>query len=174
MVLTLPLQSPSALILHLSRSSGFSRGGVFVKNHCRVVAPEILILDNFLTGGILNTRADLPLSHSPAALHSKYRLQAVVVHYGSHSFGHFLCYRRGPTSPDTLEGPWYRVSDEETSVVSLAEVLESNPTLLFYDRMPTTAGRGERPFAPLDLTSLQAWSLDASRMIRGSGPPKVA
>lgn len=132
------------------------------------------MLDAFLTGGVLNTRADAPLADSLKVGRPVYRLRAVVVHYGSHSFGHFLCYRRGPSASEPLRDRWYRVSDEETSLVSLAEVLESNPTLLFYDQTHPESAAPARPVVPLELTSLQAWALNAPRSIASRPDPKTS
>ena len=69
--------------------------------------PEILDLSPFATSGQLSTKPDLPISsphhlHQPAPSVSQsprrilYRLSAVVCHYGQHSFGHYICYRRKP------------------------------------------------------------------------------
>ena len=69
--------------------------------------PEILDLSPFATSGQLSTKPDLPIS-SPYQLHqlapsasqaphrTLYQLSAVVCHYGQHSFGHYICYRRKP------------------------------------------------------------------------------
>ena len=69
--------------------------------------PELLDLSPFATSGQLSTKPDLPIS-SPSQLHQPappasqsshrilYQLSAVVCHYGQHSFGHYICYRRKP------------------------------------------------------------------------------
>lgn len=68
---------------------------------------EVIDLSPFATSGQLSTKPDLPIS-SPHQLHRSplpaaqshhrilYRLSAVVCHYGQHSFGHYICYRRKP------------------------------------------------------------------------------
>lgn len=69
--------------------------------------PEILDLSRFATSGQLSTKPDLPISspyhlHQPAPSASRsphrifYQLSAVVCHYGQHSYGHYICYRRKP------------------------------------------------------------------------------
>lgn len=69
--------------------------------------PEILDLSPFATSGQLSTKPDLPISSphhlnqpAPSAAqpqhHILYQLSAVVCHYGQHSFGHYICYRRKP------------------------------------------------------------------------------
>lgn len=98
-------QTPHVLTLHLNRSLHF--GHYASKNTCRVEFPEILDLSPFATSGQLSTKPDLPISspyqlHQPAPSASPsphrtiYRLSAVVCHYGQHSFGHYICYRRKP------------------------------------------------------------------------------
>jgi ubiquitin carboxyl-terminal hydrolase 1 len=98
-------QTPQVLTLHLNRSLHF--GHYVSKNTCRVEFPEILDLSPFATSGQLSTKPDLPISsphqlHQPAPSTSQsqhrilYQLSAVVCHYGQHSFGHYICYRRKP------------------------------------------------------------------------------
>lgn len=95
-------KTPRVLTLHLNRSVHF--GYHASKNTCRVKFPEILDLSPFATSGRLSTKPDLPIS-SPHQLHqlapstpgqTLYQLSAVVCHYGQHSFGHYICYRRKP------------------------------------------------------------------------------
>ena len=98
-------QTPLVLTLHLNRSLHF--GHYASKNTCRVEFPEILDLSPFATSGQLSTKPDLPISssqhvHQPTPSVSQpphrtlYQLSAVVCHYGQHSFGHYICYRRKP------------------------------------------------------------------------------
>lgn len=44
-----------------------------------------------------------PETYAPGAQRTIYRLAAVVCHYGQHSFGHYICYRR---KPKRLNGKW--------------------------------------------------------------------
>lgn len=56
-----------------------------------------------------------------------YNLKAVISHYGTHNYGHYICYRR-------LRGSWWRISDESVYVVKENEVLKSQGTfMLFYE-----------------------------------------
>lgn len=97
-------QTPHVLTLHLNRSVHF--GHYASKNTCQVDFPEILNLSPFATSGQLSTKPDHPISshqlHQPAPSPSQpqhltlYQLSAVVCHYGQHSFGHYICYRRKP------------------------------------------------------------------------------
>jgi len=98
-------QTPQVLTLHLNRSVHF--GHYASKNTCRVEFSEFIDLSPFATSGQLSTKPDLPIStpyqlHQPAPSASQspyrilYQLSAVVCHYGQHSFGHYICYRRKP------------------------------------------------------------------------------
>ncbi|KAH7343756.1 hypothetical protein B0J17DRAFT_189719 [Rhizoctonia solani] len=60
-----------------------------------------------------------------------YRLAAVVCHYGAHSYGHYVTFRRVPGDR------WIRASDADVAEVSLREVLgETVGTfMLYYERV---------------------------------------
>ncbi|KAH8118788.1 cysteine proteinase [Phellopilus nigrolimitatus] len=103
---------PRVLVLHLNRSVHY--GGHAGRNACQVIFPEILDLTPYTTSGQLSTQPSVPLSApppspapapraatpTPAAAAAPprvlYRLDAVVCHYGAHSFGHYVCFRRRP------------------------------------------------------------------------------
>ncbi|KAF9920733.1 hypothetical protein FBU30_009354 [Linnemannia zychae] len=171
---------PSVLCLHFIRSQ-YSNYGTVSKNSCHVRFPEYLDLSPFCTTGILLTRPNLPMSISEQDLErmgynapgtsttsskknatesSKkkilYKLQSIVVHYGGHSYGHFVAYRRKPDSMISKVGPvglgldgamngsyysggrredWFKVSDETVESVSLENVLGSNPYMCLYERI---------------------------------------
>lgn len=56
-----------------------------------------------------------------------YNLKAVVSHYGTHNYGHYICYRK-------LRGTWWRISDESVYVIDEEEVLNAPGTfMLFYE-----------------------------------------
>lgn len=56
-----------------------------------------------------------------------YNLKAVISHYGTHNYGHYICYRK-------LRGSWWRISDESVYVVTEKEVLNCQGTfMLFYE-----------------------------------------
>ncbi|KAI0832795.1 hypothetical protein BC628DRAFT_1529088 [Trametes gibbosa] len=108
---------PPVLALHLNRSMHY--GHHATKNNCRVVFPEILDLTPFTTSGQLSTQPSSPISSPPPPLpiqrsvtptpstyavpRTLYRLSAVVCHYGQHSFGHYVCFRRKPRPPSVPE-----------------------------------------------------------------------
>lgn len=102
---------PRVLALHLNRSMHY--GHYAAKNNCRVQFPEILDLTPYTTSGQLSTVPSVPISTPPppiprsttptpaayATPRTLYRLAAVVCHYGQHSFGHYVCFRRNPRPP---------------------------------------------------------------------------
>ncbi|KAJ1959041.1 ubiquitin-specific protease ubp1 [Dispira parvispora] len=88
-------RAPPILCIHMSRSI-YHHTGQSVKNPCQVVFPETLDLTPFFTTGHLQTQPGLPLSGKSSSSSNSstvYRLRAVLVHRGSHSFGHFITYR---------------------------------------------------------------------------------
>lgn len=107
---------PLVLALHLNRS--LSYGHLVMKNSVRVIFPEILDLTPFTTSGNLSIVPSVPICSPPPTLprsatptqamystpRTIYRLSAVVCHYGQHSFGHYICYRRKPRPPSC--GAW--------------------------------------------------------------------
>ncbi|KAG6333345.1 hypothetical protein ID866_5736 [Astraeus odoratus] len=107
---------PLVLALHLNRS--LSYGQYALKNSMRIIFPEILDLTPFTTSGSLSVVPSVPISSPPPTLPRSttptqamysmprihYRLSAVVCHYGQHSFGHYVCFRRKPRPPSC--GEW--------------------------------------------------------------------
>ncbi|KAI0797178.1 hypothetical protein C8Q75DRAFT_229747 [Abortiporus biennis] len=104
---------PPILALHLNRSVHW--GNYASKNNCNVLFPEFLDLTQFTTSGKLSVVPSSPISSPPPPFdrsstptpvtyssHDErvlYRLSSIVCHYGQHSFGHYVCYRRKPPSP---------------------------------------------------------------------------
>lgn len=188
---------PSVLCLHFVRSQ-YSNYGTVSKNSCHVQFPEYLDLSPFCTTGVLLTRPNLPMSISeqdfermgydrsgstssvssgsgkkdsePVRKKVLYKLQSIVVHYGGHSYGHFIAYRRKPESMVSKIGPvglglegatnesarsgsycgggrredWFRVSDETVESVSLENVLGSNPYMCLYEKVESTHDKENR------------------------------
>ena len=134
---------PNLLVIHLSRSSFFETGyGYSQKNNCQVIFPEYLSMDPFTTTASLSMNPNQPISMRPTTDLEKlvqkqnlYRLSSMVVHFGSHSNGHYVSYRRRPLS-NTKKGfseDWFRISDDNVDISSKKEMLEANPYLLFYE-----------------------------------------
>lgn len=107
------MKPPPVLALHLNRSMHY--GQYAAKNNIRIAFSEILDLTSFTTSGNLSTVPSIPISTPPpniprsttpipahyAIPRTIYRLSAVVCHYGQHSFGHYVCYRRKPRPPSS-------------------------------------------------------------------------
>lgn len=56
-----------------------------------------------------------------------YKLKALISHYGTHNYGHYICYRK-------LRGTWWRISDESVYVTTEDEVLNAQGTfMVFYE-----------------------------------------
>ncbi|CAO3591603.1 unnamed protein product [Absidia cylindrospora] len=148
---------PKVLCLHISRSTFHPTTGVIYKNKCQLEFPEYLDMDRFCTNGTLITAPDQPISLQqqqqvndeapPGGV--KYKLMSIIVHYGSHSCGHFIAYKRrvvandcgcekcGSTSQEDCvlrsSDTWYRISDENVDVCTMDEVLLANPYMLLYE-----------------------------------------
>ncbi|KAI9481500.1 MAG: hypothetical protein EXX96DRAFT_566970 [Benjaminiella poitrasii] len=140
---------PKILCLHISRSAFMNTGAVY-KNTCQLLFPEYLDVSPFCTNGTLNTKPNLPIS-TPSQRQQYYKLMSVVVHYGSHSFGHFVAFKRriyadrcrcsecDSTDGRRLENwkcqnnSWYRISDTKVDLCSVEDVMRSNPYMLLYE-----------------------------------------
>ncbi|CAO3614738.1 unnamed protein product [Cunninghamella echinulata] len=92
---------PPILCLHMTRSSINYSSGMIFKNTCQLLFNEYLNLSPFVTNGILNTHPTVPLSGFTEGNNQQqnnikylYRLMSIVVHYGSHSYGHYIAYKR--------------------------------------------------------------------------------
>jgi hypothetical protein len=198
-------QPPPVLALHLNRSMHY--GAYAQKNRAPVAFPPILDLTPFTTSGQLSTQPRLPMSASSvssptpfflkslptaepanAAPRILYSLAAVVCHYGDHSYGHYVSYRRIPSSPPSPSPPtsafemlntdWLRASDDDVRRVPLAAVLheQSAAFMLFYERVPPpqgvpremsiVSGPGAWPARPDSLASRE--SIETVRPRRGT------
>ncbi|KAG0314198.1 hypothetical protein BGZ99_008295 [Dissophora globulifera] len=210
---------PKVLCLHFIRSQ-YSNYGTVSKNSCQVNFPEYLDASAFCTSGVLLTKPNLPMSISEQDLerlgydasrisnhatpktplppqHQQhqgviYRLQSIVVHYGGHSFGHFIAYRRKPESMVSKVGAmgfrqdpmrtsragslygsdrrmedWFRISDESVESVTLDHVLRSNPYMCLYERVETPEEKENKTrMAPKSSLSLQAVELGFRNLLK--------
>ncbi|KAJ7181439.1 hypothetical protein C8R43DRAFT_823635, partial [Mycena crocata] len=165
---------PAILALHINRS--VHTGIRVAKNSAHVAFPEILDLAPYTTSGVLNLdptaalsgarpshsdfdfNASAPTPASPSAPGEEclYRLAAAVCHFGHHSFGHYICYRRAPQvppemanspyapSPPTREesggtgAGWLRISDARVDRCGVEQVLSEGSAvfMLYYERVP--------------------------------------
>ncbi|KAI8072597.1 hypothetical protein BC940DRAFT_252110 [Gongronella butleri] len=167
---------PRVLCLHVTRSAVHHASGMVLKNACQLHFDQYLDLTPYVTDGTLHTEATKSLSRSPAQQQQQmqqlppvqpetdndrfiYRLMSVVVHYGTHSYGHYIAYKRRivPThctcskcrsrrkntdaSPSEwhIQPSWYRISDSKVDQCATDDVLAANPYMLMYERIdPTT------------------------------------
>ncbi|EAU82675.1 hypothetical protein CC1G_08832 [Coprinopsis cinerea okayama7 len=151
---------PPVLALHLNRSIHY--GHYAGKNNCRVAFPEVLDLTPFTTSGSLSTIPTASISTPPPAVprsttptpstysnqRTIYRLAAVVCHFGGHSFGHYICYRRKPRptglpkekrfAPPVLVDP-LRIPDGDVDDENQAQ--SQGPEYIFEDG-ETQPGKG--------------------------------
>lgn len=147
---------PKILCLHISRSAFLNTGAIY-KNTCQLLFPEYLDVSPFSTNGTLHTQPNIPISTMNEKITGKgfyYRLMSVVVHYGSHSFGHFVAFKRRIyadqckcyqcTGNDSVsvnekaehwmcQNSWYRISDSKVNECSIEDVKRSNPYMLLYE-----------------------------------------
>ena len=65
-----------------------------------------------------------------------YKLMAVLSHHGDVNSGHFVAYRRAPSSgKQILSERWLYTSDMMVRRAPLDEVLAANAYMLFYERL---------------------------------------
>ncbi|KAJ2799519.1 ubiquitin-specific protease ubp1, partial [Coemansia furcata] len=160
---------PPCLCLHLSRSA-ITPDGYIVKNPCHVRFPEYLDFSPYTTNGHLKTdptesmideRLASPgtdrLPHTYLQKRSRdaaealghgvdlqtgYRLQAVVVHIGSHSYGHFITYRRKPRPPirSGINTPRYRSGSVTAPMSQCSSGIVQGSDKRFASATPSLAG----------------------------------
>ncbi|XP_031164618.1 ubiquitin carboxyl-terminal hydrolase 30 isoform X2 [Sander lucioperca] len=90
----------------------------------------------FLQSPGANPQLGLTYDYSPTEY--LFQLTAVLVHHGDMHSGHFVTYRRSPSSPRTsspFSSQWLWVSDDSVRKASQHEVLSSNAYMLFYERV---------------------------------------
>lgn len=160
---SLTRQTPEVLTFHINRSSHFGRAGGAFKNPCQVTFPESLDFAPYCDYASPSSPSSSSNTPPSTPQRDLYRLSSLVVHYGSHSFGHYVAFRRRPPSPssssslstsssspspDPSPSPsnsrleWYRISDETVQPASIGDALRSNPFLMFYERVEAGVGDG--------------------------------
>lgn len=124
---------PPLLCMHINRSVFDPNTYMVMKNSKNVEFPAVLDLNPIVAEpAAINMDARLPFkkpteSEAQQDPNLLYNLKAVISHYGTHNYGHYICYRR-------FRGTWWRISDESVYVVSEGEVLSSQGTfMLFYE-----------------------------------------
>lgn len=146
------LKPPRVLVLHLNRSMHF--GNYAGRNSCRVLFPEVLDLTPYTTSGQLSTTPSAPISAPPPSIPRSttptqsiyttprvlYRLSSVVCHYGAHSFGHYVCFRRRPQASG--DGEFVTLSTPKMACPYGCECAECQARGPVRDERPPAAGRG--------------------------------
>ncbi|EPS32354.1 hypothetical protein POX_d05484 [Penicillium oxalicum] len=158
-------RAPRCLVVHINRSLFDEMTGMLRKNYASVAFPKNLDLNDWCLGNKtrgsseiiekwVTNPAESMLPGQGDAIHMQsrqYELRAIVTHYGRHENGHYICYRKYPTSvfsapvPDEVlqaegdkEKPerWYRLSDDDVQMVSEAHVMsQGGAFMLFYEHI---------------------------------------
>ncbi|OJD13458.1 hypothetical protein AJ78_06092 [Emergomyces pasteurianus Ep9510] len=166
-------RAPKSLVIHVNRSVFNEMTGMLRKNYADVRFPKTLDLGEWCLGSKLAGKTEdvtetWDINPSVSMLSSpgsnpdipqrRYDLRAVITHYGRHENGHYICYRKysvesfPATVPQAvidadgekeLAERWFRLSDEDVSLVSESNVLSQGGVfMLFYeciDEVPDTA-----------------------------------
>jgi len=138
-------RAPRSLVVHVNRSVFDEFTGIQSKNYASVKYPLILDLERWILSEHLAAASEAMTSLLGAQDNRRlrYRLKAVVTHYGRHENGHYICYRQHPAQSkknaltQDCEGVmrWWRLSDEDVSPVSEENVLAQHGVfMLFYER----------------------------------------
>ncbi|KAF8165783.1 hypothetical protein B0H34DRAFT_690456 [Crassisporium funariophilum] len=90
-----------------------------------------------------------PETYAPGTQRTIYRLAAVVCHYGQHSFGHYICYRRKPRrgfgghKPPTMVDPLRMGMDEDDDDADVEEDADAGDEDSGVDSNPMMNGSGK-------------------------------
>ncbi|GAA5909520.1 uncharacterized protein JCM6883_003973 [Sporobolomyces salmoneus] len=108
---------------------------------------------------------------------TRYRLYAVVVHFGTIDTGHYAAYvlsnRYGKGDKFAQgERKWIFTSDEDVKHVSEAEVLKSKAYMLFYERIPSTPSSSDASNRP-DINSQPSQDADIPATLHEEKEPAL-
>lgn len=157
-------RAPQCLVVHINRSLFDEMSGMLKKNYAAVKFPKTLDMNDWCLGSQAAGQSEdtserwvanpsesmLPRRGEAIRIPSRqYELRAIITHYGRHENGHYICYRKYPTSvfpalvPDEVlqaegdkEKPerWYRLSDDDVQMVSEGHVMsQGGAFMLFYE-----------------------------------------
>ncbi|KAF1815238.1 cysteine proteinase, partial [Eremomyces bilateralis CBS 781.70] len=169
---------PQCLAFHVNRSVFDEMTGTQWKNYAAVQFPLFLDLDEWGLGSkVVSKPMQEPPSETPNIIpgeeawimnpnvtmlpnggdqsssepHWRYRLRAVITHYGRHENGHYICFRKHsgglgsdsdgdtPTqeNAEASKDSWWQLSDEDVVEVSEDNVLSQGGVfMLFYEQVP--------------------------------------
>lgn len=129
---------PSLLSIHLNRSNYSYSGYGPSKNNCRIFFEEFLDLGKFVLDGdslTLDGRRSISdpegllklqpkhqqLNRNGVGIQRKggykpiwYKLKSIVVHYGGHSFGHYVSFRRRPSTSSGITSSLHQDLQDDT------------------------------------------------------------
>ena len=118
---------PPLLTIHINRSVFDPTTYRIRKNNSKVDFPMILNMSNYIAEPSninLDARKSFKINETNEL---NYSLKAVISHYGTHNYGHYICYKK-------IRGIWWYISDETVRIVTKDEVLNSEGTyMLFYE-----------------------------------------
>lgn len=157
-------RAPRCLAIHINRSVFDEYTGALEKNLAAVTFPQMIDLNNWCLGTQAvgksgdnserwetnPSRSMLPQPGESIQVPSRqYQLRAIITHYGRHENGHYICYRKYPTSEFTAPAPdeilqaegdkdkperWWRLSDDDVQMVSEGHVMsQGGAFMLFYE-----------------------------------------
>jgi ubiquitin C-terminal hydrolase len=119
---------PAVLTIHVQRRYYDPYTNRMTKTSQHVVFPEVLDVAPYCAHGGISFSEGF-LSQDASRCHPiHYRLSSVIEHQGNAFYGHYVCYRRNPTS-----GQWYYTSDLTVRPVTWNEVRRCQAYLLFYE-----------------------------------------
>ncbi|KAJ5178202.1 Peptidase C19 ubiquitin carboxyl-terminal hydrolase 2 [Penicillium coprophilum] len=171
-------RAPRCLAIHINRSVFDEMTGMLEKNLAAVAFPQTIDLNNWCLGTRSlsksgdNTerwetnpsRSMLPQPGESIQVPSRhYQLRAIITHYGRHENGHYICYRKYPTSEFTAPAPdeilqaegdkdkperWWRLSDDDVQMVSEGHVMtQGGAFMLFYEAVDDSVSPCSTPCA---------------------------
>ncbi|KAJ5719245.1 hypothetical protein N7493_007700 [Penicillium malachiteum] len=184
-------RAPQCLVVHINRSLFDEMTGMLKKNYAAVKFPRNMDLNDWCLG-TQNGKFDdapeqwetnpsesmLPAPGQAVRLPSRqYELRAIITHYGRHENGHYICYRKYPTSvfpacvPDEVlqaEGDkdkaerWYRLSDDDVQMVSEGHVMsQGGAFMLFYEAVEELESTPTQP----ELESPEATPIETAESV---------
>ncbi|CAG8034652.1 unnamed protein product [Penicillium salamii] len=191
-------RAPQCVAIHINRSLFDEMTGMLRKNYASVRFPPTIDLNSWClgtraageSGDILEewetnpSKSMIPQLGESIEISSRlYELRAVITHYGRHENGHYICYRKYPTSEFTAPPPdeilqaegdqdkperWWRLSDDDVEMVSEGHVMsQGGAFMLFYEAIDeSTQLRSQSPSTEeyLSLTSGDDDPLEMSKI----------
>lgn len=180
-------RAPKCLAIHINRSLFDEMTGMLKKNYAAVNFPKQIDLNDWClgtraaqeSGGAIENwvtnPADsmLPRPGQTVDVSSRrFELRAIITHYGRHENGHYICYRKYPTSvfpapvPDEVlqaEGDkekaerWYRLSDDDVQMVSEGHVMsQGGAFMLLYEAIDDSLSMSLEDTAKAGFSQLEA------------------